>query len=216
MMPLMEITHVGHSSFRIKTKTAVIVTDPFDPKMVGLKFPSISADIITLSHQHDDHNKVDLVKDYKKVVDGPGEYEIQNVSIIGIASFHDDEKGAKRGKNTIYVFEAEKIRFCHLGDLGHKLTQEHINQIGAVDILMVPVGGEFTIGAAVAVETVHALSPKVIIPMHYKQPGMTETFDKLAAVDEFVTLSELKPNTLSKLSIKEVDLISKEQELVIL
>jgi L-ascorbate metabolism protein UlaG (beta-lactamase superfamily) len=212
----MEITHIGHSSFRIKTKTAVIITDPFDPKIVGLKFPPTSADIVTISHSHDDHNKKELVKDAKRVVDGPGEYEIQSVSIIGIPSFHDDEKGNLRGKNTIYVFEAERIRLCHLGDLGHKLKEDQINQIGAIDILMIPVGGEFTIGPAEAVETIHALSPKVIIPMHYKQSGMSETFSKIAPVEDFVTALELKPNNLPKLSVKEIDLISKEQELVIL
>src|SRR4030043_2410474 len=103
----MDISYLGHSSFRIKGKNASVVTDPFDSQMVGLKFPSVEADIVTVSHDHNDHNQSQLVKGVKRVVAGPGEYEIMGVSIIGIPSYHDSEKGAARGKNIIYVYKID-------------------------------------------------------------------------------------------------------------
>src|SRR5512146_1997009 len=106
----MEIYYLSHSSFKIKTKTATVVTDPFDPKMVGLKFSGIEAEIVTSSHEHNDHNASMLVTGTKKIISGPGEYEISGVSIMGYSSFHDNEQGSQRGKNTIYVYEAEGLR----------------------------------------------------------------------------------------------------------
>jgi L-ascorbate metabolism protein UlaG (beta-lactamase superfamily) len=102
----MDITYLGHSSFKIKTKTATVITDPFDPQMVGLKYSGVEGEIVTVSHAHRDHNAVDKVAGVKKVVEGPGEYEIMGVSIIGYPSFHDAKEGAERGKNTIYIIES--------------------------------------------------------------------------------------------------------------
>ncbi len=204
----MDISYIGHSSFRIKTKSATVVTDPFDPKMVGLKYSGVQADIVTISHYHDDHSKAELVKDVKKVVDGPGEYEIMGVSIIGLPSFHDDKKGAERGKNTIYVFEAESLRLAHLGDLGHSLTQELIEGMGAIDILMVPVGGVYTIGAEAASEAVREIEPRIVIPMHFAQSGLNpETFAKLAGVEVFLKEVGLPIEKLPKLSVKKEELL---------
>ncbi len=212
----MDITFLGHASFRLKGKTASLVTDPFDPQMVGLKFPKVSADIVTVSHKHKDHNQVELVKDVKKAVSGPGEYEINEVSIIGLSSYHDDKKGKLRGKNTIYVIEMDGLRIVHLGDLGHKLSEKVLEHIGSVDVLMVSVGWEDAFGPAEAAEIVRSIEPKIVIPMHYKRPNLNpEIFAKLATVDSFLAQMGLPTERTNKLSIK-AETIGEEQKVVIL
>ncbi len=212
----MDITYLGHSSFRLKGKTSSVVIDPFDPKSVGFPFPKVSADIVTISHKHKDHNRVELVKDVKKVISGPGEYEINGVSIIGIASFHDNQKGAKRGKNTIYVIEMDKLRIVHLGDLGHKLSEKFIEKVGSVDVLMVPVGGEYTIDAVKATEISRMIEPKIVIPMHYMVPKLNPTtFAKLASVEPFLTQISLPVEKLKKLTISS-SVLEEEQKVVLL
>jgi L-ascorbate metabolism protein UlaG (beta-lactamase superfamily) len=212
----MDITFLGHSSFRLKGKTATVVTDPFDPEVVGLKFPKVAADIVTVSHQHEDHNQADLVKDVKRLVSGPGEYEIKGVSIIGIPTFHDEEKGAKRGKNTIYVYEIDGLRLVHLGDLGHKLHEKILEKIGDIDILMVPVGGEYTIGPTEAVEVARAIEPKIVIPMHYQMPGLNPaTFAKLSLTKPFLAEIGLLVEKTDKLSVKKEN-IGEESKVILL
>ena len=212
----MEISYLGHSSFRIRTGSGFVVTDPFDPKMVGLKYTGVEADIVTVSHDHQDHNQYQLVKGVKRVVSGPGEYEIAGISIIGIPSFHDDKKGELRGRNTIYVIEAEGLRLCHLGDLGHALSQELVQEIGEVDILMVPVGGEFTIGPKEASQVVIDIEPKIVVPMHFSLPGLNkEVFSKLSSVDEFLKELSLPTERLSKLSIKKEELAEESKAVVL-
>ena len=122
----MDITYLGHSSFKIRTKTATVITDPFDPKMVGLKYSGVEGEIVTVSHDHSDHNAVDRVSLVKKVVEGPGEYEILGVTIMGYKTFHDNKNGSERGENTVYVIEAEGLRLVHLGDLGHLLSDDQL------------------------------------------------------------------------------------------
>ena len=198
----MDITYLGHSSFKIKGKTATVVTDPFD-EYVGFKFPKTRADIVTISHDHKDHNKADLVSGVKKVVDGPGEYEISQVSIIGVSVFHDEKKGSLRGKNTIYIFEIDGIRLVHLGDIGHPLTEKKLELLGNVDVLMIPIGGEYTIDSQKAAEMVRNIEPKVIIPMHYFIRGMNkDVFGKLTGVDTFLSEVGLPNEKIEKLTIK--------------
>jgi len=212
----MDITFLGHSSFRLKGKTATVVTDPFDPEVVGLKFPKVAADIVTVSHQHEDHNQADLVKGVKRLVSGPGEYEIMGVSIIGIPTFHDEKKGAKRGKNTIYVYEMDGLRLVHLGDLGHKLHEKILEKIGDIDILMVPVGGEYTIGPTEAVEVARAIEPKMVIPMHYQMPGLNPaTFAKLSSTKPFLAEIGLLVEKTDKLSVKKEN-IGEESKVILL
>ncbi|MCJ7521687.1 MAG: MBL fold metallo-hydrolase [Dehalococcoidia bacterium] len=163
----MEIVWLGHSCFKIRGKEAAIVTDPFN-KTLGYPVKKPTASIVTVSHQHPQHSFVEGVTGDPRVVSKPGEYEIANVFINGIATFHDAEKGEQRGKNTVYVIRIEDMSICHLGDLGHVPTAEQIEQMGDIDILMVPVGGGATIGAAAAAETISLLQPKIAIPMHYK------------------------------------------------
>lgn len=212
----MDIVYLGHSSFRLKGRTASLVTDPFDPSYVGLKFPRVSADIITISHDHIDHNKKELVDEVKKVISGPGEYEIMEVSIIGIATFHDAKKGVERGKNTIYVVEIDGIRIAHLGDLGHKLNEKTFEGIGEIDVLMIPVGGEYTVGPSEAVQIMQMIEPSITIPMHYFVEGMNkEKFGKLSKVEDFLKETGVSVTREKKLSVKASDL-SEEQKIVVM
>ena len=212
----MEIVYLGHASFRLKGKKAVLVTDPFDPKMVGLSFPKTKADIVTVSHQHDDHNQIELVKGVQRVIDGPGEYEIKGVSVIGINTFHDEKKGEERGKNTIYIIEMDEVRIAHLGDLGHRLSEKLLEAIGEIDILMIPVGGVYTIGPKRAAELARAIEPKIIIPMHYQQPGLNpKVFAKLSSVEPFLSQIGLPVEKSEKLNFKK-EIFAEEQKVVLL
>lgn len=207
---------MGHSSFKIKTKNATIVTDPFDPQMVGLKYSGVEGDIVTISHDHNDHNAADKVSGAKKVFSGPGEYEMMGVSIIGFPSFHDNKNGEERGKNTIYVFEADGLRFAHLGDLGYVPGEDLIGEIGDIDVLMIPVGGEFTIGPREATEVVSKIEPFFVIPMHYQVPGINpQTFAKLEPVETFLKESGLPAENLPKFSIKKEDILEDQNTKVI-
>ena len=212
----MDITYLGHSSFRLKDRNASLVTDPFDPKMVGLKYAGIKADIVTVSHDHADHNKSDLVKEVKKVISGPGEYEVMGVSILGIPSYHDGLKGELRGKNTIYVIEMDEIRIAHLGDLGHTLDDKKVEEVGNIDILMVPVGGEFTISSTQAVEVVQSIDPSIIIPMHYYHAGLSEDkFGKLTGVDKFLGEIGIPVEKMERLVLKKSDLVEDKKVIVL-
>lgn len=212
----MDITFLGHSSFRIKGRTASLITDPFDPEMVGLKYSPAEADIVTVSHEHKDHNQVSLVKGVKKVVAGVGEYEIMGVSIIGLPSFHDDKKGALRGKNTIYIIETDGFRVAHLGDIGCELSEGEVEAIGDIDILILPVGGEYTVGPSGAAAIVRAIEPTLVIPMHYQMPGLRpETFAKLLPLEPFLKEVGVTSETLPKLVVKKEEL-GEEQKVIIL
>ena len=184
----MEIVWLGHSCFRIRGKEATIVTDPFD-KTLGYPVRKPTASIVTVSHNHPQHSFVDGVAGSPRVVSRPGEYDIANVFINGIATYHDNEKGAVRGKNTVFFLEIDEVKVCHLGDLGHVPTTEQIEQMSGVDILMVPVGGVSTINAAAAAETIGLLEPKLVIPMHYK----TEVVKmELEPLEHFIKVMGLK------------------------
>ncbi len=184
----MEIYPLGHASFRIKGKNATVVTDPFDQAVLGMKYPKLEGvDVVTVSHGHGDHNAVGNIPGLPFLVSGPGEYEIKGVTIVGVATFHDDKEGAERGKNTVYKITVDNIRICHLGDLGHKLTDAQLDAIGDVDILLVPVGGFYTIDPVIASQVVLQIEPLIVVPMHYLRPGLPEeTFGKLATVDKFL------------------------------
>ena len=184
----MEIVWLGHSCFRIRGKEATIVTDPFD-KTLGYPLRKPTASIVTVSHNHPQHSFVDGVAGEPRVVSRPGEYDIANVFINGIATYHDNEKGAARGKNTAFFMEIDEVKVCHLGDIGHVPTAEQIEQMSGVDILMVPVGGVSTINAAAAAETIGLLEPKLVIPMHYK----TEVVKmELEPLEHFIKVMGLK------------------------
>ena len=200
-----KIYWAGQSCFEIsvsnsKDHEATIVIDPFDEK-TGLKVPNLSADILLVTHQHHDHNNVKAVKGEHFLIDGPGEYEIKGVFIQGIPAFHDDEEGKKRGQNTIYTIEAEEMRFCHLGDLGQKqLTDEQLERIDGIDVLMIPVGGEYTIDSVAAQKVIAQIEPKIVIPMHYALPKLDLKVD---GVDKFLkTMGKPAVTPQDKLTVK--------------
>jgi len=178
----MEINWLGHSCFKIRGRQASIVTDPYPPNL-GYSLGKPTADIVTISHQHPSHNYHQGVGGEPRLITVPGEYEIKGVLIIGIATFHDAEGGQKRGKNTIYVMDVDGVAICHLGDLGHVLTAEQVEEIDDVDVLLLPVGGASTIDASMAAEVIRQLEPKVVVPMHYKTPVLNR---ELGPVEKFL------------------------------
>lgn len=186
----MEIQYLGHSCFRIKGKEALVVIDPFNPSDLGLKLSKVSADMVLISHDHFDHNYLSGVEGTPQrkepfVVSGPGEYEISGVAITGVPTFHDDTGGSQRGKNTVYVINIDGLRVVFLGDLGHKLSDQQLEEINGTDILMIPVGGVVTLDGKQAVEVITQIDPKIVIPMHYKLPGVALD---LAPLEEFLKI----------------------------
>jgi len=213
----MEISWFGHSCFFIRSQRVKILTDPFSPE-IGLRLPKIKADIVTVSHQHPDHNFIQAVSSSKEeapfVIDEPGEYEIEGVGLMGIASFHDHQKGNLRGKNTIFLYALEDLFLCHLGDLGHSLSDEQLEQLGQVDILFVPVGGKYTIDAKKATEVVNQIDPKIVIPMHY---ALKETAGLgLDSVEHFLKEAGAQPQPQEVLKITKNDLPAEERLFVVL
>ena len=211
----MEITYYGHSCFLIKGKKTRVVTDPFG-EAVGFKQTKVQADIVTVSHEHADHNDLSQVEGEPMVIRGPGEYEIKGVSIMGIASYHDKEQGKKRGQNTIYTIDMGELRVCHLGDLGCVLSESQLNLLDGVDVLLAPVGGVYTLNPEEAMEVIKQVGPAIVVPMHYRVPGMKPTFDKIATLKEFLQAADGdKHRREKKLSIKKPDL-PEEMEIVLL
>jgi len=185
----MEVSYLGHSCFEIKERRGqaglvTVVIDPFDPNETGLVLKKgVTADVLLVTHDHFDHNFVSGVSGSPYVISGPGEYEVKGVKVLGIKSWHDEESGGRRGKNTIYSFVIGGVSFCHLGDLGTTLTDAQIEEIGKVDVLFIPVGGVYTVDPKKAVEVATQLEPLVVVPMHYKASGKNEV---LHDVSEFV------------------------------
>jgi L-ascorbate metabolism protein UlaG (beta-lactamase superfamily) len=210
----MDIYWGGQALFRLKGKSAAAVIDPFDPAIVGLKLPKdLEADVVLKTHDHPDHNFLSAVSGNPLQITGPGEYEIKGIAIEGISVFHDTKKGEERGRNTIYNIEIDGLNIVHLGDLGHVLSEDQVQEVGNVDILMVPVGGTFTIDAKAASEVVSQLEPKIILPMHYGIAGLKF---ELETVDKFLKeMGVENPTPMAKLSITK-DKLPEEPMVVIL
>ena len=193
----MKITWLGHSCFIFEdSKGRKLLTDPFDTTL-GYETYKGSADVITISHQHFDHNYSKEIKGDYKILDKIGMFCIHDIPISGIPSFHDKNKGAKRGDNIIFTFKIDEYILCHLGDLGHTLSDDDIDAIGNVDILFIPVGGNYTIDAREAFEVTKKINPKIVIPMHYKTSLVSFP---LAGVEKFLmymkNVSKIDSNTL--------------------
>lgn len=213
----MEIKPLGHSSFRLSTRGVSLVTDPFDPAFIGLPYPKVDADIVTISHSHEDHNDVRRINGTPLVFSGPGEYESKDVYIKGIASYHDDKEGADKGKNTIFHIDMDGILIVHLGDLGHKLTSVQEEVLEDVDILLIPTGGFYTIDAKTAAAIVTKLEPSIVIPMHYKRAGLTPSIaEKMDEVSVFLKeMGKENAAPLPKLVITK-DKLPEELQVVVL
>jgi len=218
----MEITYLGHSSFKLKNKEGmVLIMDPFNPDFVGLPFPKDVADIVTISHDHEDHNEKNLVTGPVKrettfVIDKEGEYEIGGIEINSMKTYHDKVEGVEKGKNLIMVIRIDGMTICHLGDLGHKLTESQIERLGDVDVLLIPVGGVYTIDSQEAVGLISEIQPSIVVPMHYKVAGMTDGFSELITLEQFLDKNKLPifGEPVHKMKIDESDLPDDTQILV--
>lgn len=171
----MQITYLGHATFLIDGDGTKVLIDPYDEK-VGYPIPSVDAEAVLVSHEHGDHTNVAMAKgkpqvlrglsdgDWRKIVKQP----LGKITVSSVPTYHDDTQGSQRGRNTIFILETEGLRVVHLGDLGHLLDHSHTTVIGRPDVVMIPVGGHYTIDAAQAMQVLDQLQPKVVIPMHYK------------------------------------------------
>ena len=198
-----EFKWFGHNCFRIRAREATVLTDPVD-RTTGYVMPKQTADVVTISHDHPGHVNLGAVKPAFATVQGPGEYEIHDVFITGIRTYHDDVRGAERGYNTVYLIELEGMVICHLGDLGHSLTEEQAEAMANVDVLLVPAGGGTVLEPAQAVEVVGQLEPKVVIPMQY---ATAQGDQKLGPLATFCTeLGVEVPTAEEKLVLRQSDL----------
>lgn len=207
----MEIVWFGQSAFKLSGKNISIVTDPYgDPEKLGVKPLKTTADVVTVSHDHWDHNNVAAVSGNPVVFDMPGDYEVKGVVFKGIESKHGDNASEP---NTIFTIKTEDMTIAHLGDLGEPLSASQLEKINGVDILLVPIGGKYTLDAEQAAKVVGQIEPKIIIPMHYSAPGIKTT--NIDTVDKFVKEMGMEPEKMSKLKVLRKDL-PEEPKLVIL
>lgn len=174
----MEINWYGHACFRLKDRNLAVVCDPYD-KTIGLTLPKLKADLVTLSHAAPGHSYAEGVKEWRKVFTGPGEYEVDSVFITGVASTHGKNAEGHADPNTIFIFEFPEMTVAHLGDLGHVLTQAQVEAMPNIDVLLVPVGGRYTLDAVMAAEVISIIEPRIVIPMHYRMEGTPEHLDPL-------------------------------------
>lgn len=180
----MELTWLGHSCFRLRGKDATLLTDPPAPS-TGYAPGRVTADIITISHHHPGHDYVKIVTGEPKIVDGPGEYEVQQILITGVQTFHDQERGALLGRNTAYLITMDDVQFCHLGDLGAPLDERAQEALNGADVLFVPVGGGNALDAERAAEVIAQLEPRIVVPMHYATPAYKPNGAALDPIDKF-------------------------------
>lgn len=193
--------------------------DPYSAK-VGFTLPNTTADIVTMSHDHSDHNYSAGVTGTARrpqpfLITQAGEYEVGGISVFGIATCHDNEAGSVRGNNIVFTVLIDEVRVCHLGDLGHLLTAQQVEDIGGADVLLCPVGGEFTIDAPTALKVIHQLEPAIVIPMHYQTPQHAADFAKLHPLSSFIQEYGTESQSVPKLEVSPTQL-PEETELVVL
>jgi L-ascorbate metabolism protein UlaG (beta-lactamase superfamily) len=208
----MEMTWLGHACVRIRAKEATIVADPCE-KSSGYSLGRPTADLVTLSFDHASHNYADGVAGNPRVIKGPGEYEIAGASVVGVTTWHDKELKASGPRNIVFVFDLEDLRVCHLGAIGSVPTSDQLEQIGGVDILLVPVGGGDSLEAAAAAETVNLIEPKLVIPIHYATDSERMKLDPL---DRFLKEMGAKAGeTHAKLAVTRSSLPEETQVVVL-
>jgi L-ascorbate metabolism protein UlaG (beta-lactamase superfamily) len=208
----MDITWYGHACFRLYQRGASVVTDPYE-KSIGYELPRLRADIVTISHDHPGHRNAGPVRNKKLIITGPGEYEVRGVFITGIATFHDGKKGRTRGRNTIYLYDFDGLKICHLGDLGHIPSQAQVEALNSVDVLLIPVGGVSTLNAAQAAEMVSLLEPKLVVPMHYRLPSLAFKLDPVSKFLKAMGLDDVSPQ--ETLSVTKANLPDETQVILL-
>ncbi len=205
----MNIIWHGQSFFEISTKDIKneelkIAIDPFD-KSIGLKLPKVEAQILLITHNHSDHSNKKAISGSPFLIESPGEYETKGVYIKGVQGFHDDSQGKEKGKVVFYIIEVENIRICHLSDIGQKeLTSEQIEQIGNIDILMIPVGGVYTLDAKQAANIISQIEPKIVIPMHYQVPNLNLKLNSLEQFLKEIGSSNAEPQKKFKVKMSDI------------
>lgn len=201
-----QIKWMGHSSFSIaNSKGTEILTDPFDTS-VGYEVKALSPDIVTISHDHFDHNYTDALTGDYKLVKEAGKVNHSEIKIEGTLTYHDESQGQERGNNIVYTYKTDDINICHLGDLGHVLTEDNIKSIGKVDILFIPVGGVYTIDGAAASKVVAQLNPKIVVPMHYNTPKLSPGFGINNEEDFLNAMKGYEVSTKDSLSTSKAEL----------
>ena len=216
----MEITYFGHSCFKLKSKGGLILyLDPFKAEMVGLPLVKDVADVVTISHGHDDHNAREVItgpvtRESTFVIDREGEYEIAGVQISAMKTFHDKNNGADRGKNLIMFIIMDGLHILHLGDVCHKLSEAQIEKLGSLDVLMVPIGGTFTLDANEAMDMIKEIQPSYAIPMHYKTA--TSKIEGLTTLENFLDKNKfpLAGESVHKIKLDEGSLPDDTQVLL--
>ncbi len=196
-----EISWLGRTCFRLRGREATIVTDPYN-KRLGYDFGKPRADIVSCSRFGEAYHFLEAIKGEPKVVEGPGEYEINDVFITGIGTYADSENGKKRGKNTVYIYDLEGMQICHLGAIGHPPSSEQLEQMNNVDVLIIPVGGNTTLNAQQASELISAIEPHIVIPMHYKIEGLDNDLEDLT---RFAKEMGMTATSQDKLNLKPSD-----------
>lgn len=174
----LEISWYGQAMFTIRGEGKTVCVDPVSPE-TGYEYGQVDADLVLVSHEHYDHNYVEGVRGYREVLRGSGVREFDGLKITGLPCFHDEEAGALRGENTIFTWEMEKMKLAHLGDLGHTPDPETMDTLSGLDIIMIPVGGVFTIDGSQAAGLAALVAPTLVIPMHYSTPHCNVGVDKL-------------------------------------
>lgn len=203
-----EFKWFGHGCFRVRGREATIILDPVG-KSTGYSLPRQKADIVTVSHMHPGHHALGSVQEGYFLIDGPGEYEVSEVSITGIRTFDEKQGGDKQGGkecgyNTIYIFELEDVRICHLGDLAHPLTESQAEGLEGVDVLLIPVGGGHALDAQGATEVIGQIEPHIVIPMHYRTASGDANLDDLTAFCQALGVTD--PTPLEKATLRKSDL----------
>lgn len=208
----MIITWYGQSCFKIQSGDLVIAIDPFG-KGIGLTPPRFRADIILITHEHYDHSNAGAIAGNPFVIRGPGEYDLKGVYARGLASFHDQEQGRLRGPNTIYSLDIEGLTIAHLGDFGEgELRDQTLEELGETEIAFIPVGGTYTIDGAQAAKAAKQIEPRILVPMHYKIPGLSIN---IAGVEQFLKeMGAGRNEAMEKLSVKKKD-FAEEQKMEI-
>lgn len=213
----MEITFVGHACFKIKGKTASVVIDPYDPKKTGFKLPKLSADIVLSTHGHDDHNYIKGVSDASFVVTTAGEYETKDVYIEGIQTLHDEKDGSERGKNVMYQIHIDGFTVLHMGDLGHELSKETLEKLVEIDVLLIPVGGTYTIDAKTAAKVISSVEPAIVVPMHYRIKGLKGLSEELDPVKKFLDeMGVEKVTEIDKLKLSTKSDVPEETQVIVI
>lgn len=207
-----DVKWFGHGCFRLRGRDATVIMDPVG-RGRGYMLPKQKANIVTLSHQHPGHSALAQVQEGYFLIDGPGEFEVNDIFVTGIRTYHDNERGSLHGYNTVYMLELDEVRFCHLGDLGHALTDEQAEALSDIDVLLVPVGGGRALDTVAANEVIGQIEPKIVVPMHYRTNLGDTDLQDLERFTKELGLEQVEPR--EKLTIRKSDLPESMQVVVL-